>query len=284
MALSGTVMMPSVTNWQIKKYEPRAEEATYAKMDFIPTIDEGMRPFDQSISRKHTRVSGSTLAQSGDGTGLSYVDPRGTPVTLTPVGSYVPLAHSANMEAQNDLNLTSEEADAAEGALAELTETNALANLSSLTQIVTDIDVTAALIRQAIAKLQINTNGMWRPGGTGPQAYGIFTATQSPALMGIPEVNSAEMRGDSENPYIKGIWTKGFGFMLMTSTVTPFDGTKWTSALYLAKAFRVAWNVRSMVRKLEVELATQYILYNNVGSTILHDLRAVAFQTTHSGA
>lgn len=271
----------TTTGWNIQKWQRTVEGATYQKMVFIPVIDESDRLYGQLNIRKHARVTGSTLGQSADGTGLSYSTIIASAATLTPVGSYVGVAWSENEDAQLDLNLDAEAQSNIEQALAELTETNALANVASLTQIMSQADVDGPMLRQAYGRLMGNTNGVASP-GQAPQVYGVFSHTQYPNLGAIPEFNQAEVRGDSENPYVKGIWTRGGGIMLVLSTVVTVDAGGWENCLFIPSAFAISWNVRTRIKRLDDELINRIICYNNVGSGIKHDLRAVAVRTTNN--
>lgn len=271
----------TTTGWQIDKWQRTIEEATYQRMKFIPVIDEGDRPFNTLHVRKHLRVQGTTLGQSSDGTGLTYLTIIGTRVDITPVGSVVPVAWSENMDAQLDVNLDAEAAGNIEQALAELTEAAALANVQTLTQAISQPDVDGPMFRRAYGQLMGNTNGMAEPGGD-VQVYGVFSHTQYPNLGNIPEFNSAEIRGDSENPYIKGIWTRGGGVMLLLTTVVANDGTAWHNCLFIPSAFVIAWNRRSSLIRDRAELQSRVIAYNNVGSGVKNDLRALDMRTTNN--
>jgi hypothetical protein len=166
-------------------------------------------------------------------------------------------------------------------ALAESSESSVLANAQSLTNILTQADVDASLLRRGIGRLVGNTNGAVEPGMSGAaQIYGIFTNKQYPNLVNIPEVNAADVRGDSENPYVKGIWVKGFGFTLMLSTVVANDANGDHNVLYIPEAFGIAWNQRSLIKRMDEELQNQLIAFNNFGSAVKHNARAIALRTT----
>lgn len=279
-AVAGTALTPGgTTGWNSQKWQKYFEQATYQRMKFIPTIDEGDRPFGLLNVKKHARVSGATLGQSDDGTGLTYLSIIATAITVTPVGSVVPVAWSQNEDAQIDGNLDAESSGNVEQALAELTETTALANVSTLTKAISVASVTGPVLRRAFGNLTGNTNGMAEPGGQ-VQVYGVFSHTQLPALGDIPEFNQAQVRGDSENPYIKGIWTRGGGIMLLFTTVVAMDDNGWHNCLYIPSAFVIAWNARSKIVRDSAELQKRVIAYNNVGSSVKHDLRAIQIITT----
>lgn len=277
-----TTMVPGThTGWNRQAWQRTVEEATYQKMVFIPIIDTSDRLLNQLNIRKHLRVTGSTLSQTATGTGLTYSVLADTPVTVTPVGSYVAAAWSENLDAQSDLNLDSEARGNIESALAELTDANALANIVSLTSPISVGAIDGPTWRKAVGRLMGNTNGVAMPGGA-PQIYGVFSHTQYPALADISEFNNAEIRGDSENPYVKGVWMRGGGVMLVFSTVVTQDANGWHNAIFIPSAFVVSWNVRTRLKRQDEELENRIIVYNNLGSTVKHNLRAIAIRTTTS--
>lgn len=283
MTMAGTVMNPSgTTGFNLEAWKRGAEESTYQRMLLIPVVDDfGGRIYGIGHVRKTQRVAGATLAQNATGEGLTYVSIIGTPVNITPVGSVVPIAWSENEDAQIDLNLDDVGRGEIEGALAELTETNVAANFQSATQIMSQAGVDATMLRQALGRLTGNTNGKGLPGGPN-QIFGFFSNTQMPNLMAIEEVNRAEWRGDSENPYVKGLWVKGFGFTLMVSTVVAQDANGWHNALFLKEALVTGWNIRTRIKRQELELNNRLIIFNNMGSAVQHDLRMIALRTTAS--
>jgi hypothetical protein len=280
--MAGTIMTPSgTTGANLESWKRTFEVAFYQRMKFIPSVDEGDRPYGTGQHRKFTRVAGATLAQSAEGTGLTYVSILGTKVSITPVGSVVPIAWSRNERAQIDISLGSEGRGQIEQALAELTEQTALANVQSLTAGLSVPEIDGPTLRRAQANLYGNTNGAVEPGTT--TMYGIFSHTQLPQLHGIEEYNKADVRGDSENPYVRGVWTKGQGILLLTSTVVANDANGWHNALYVSSAFTVDWNERASIIEDVAEAQERLIAYNNVGTGVLNDNRAFYIRTTNSG-
>jgi hypothetical protein len=269
------------TGANLEKWARTFEAATYQRMKYIPVIDEGDRPYGLLRIRKFARVAAATLGQSDSGTGLTYLTILGTPVTVTPVGSTVPVAWSENEDAQVDIDFNSESRGNVEQALAESTEQTALTNISALTEALSQPDVDGPLLRRAYGQLMGNTNGLATPGGD-TQVYGLFSHTQYPNLGVIPEFNNAEIRGDSENPFVKGIWTKGGGIMLLMSTVVQQDGNGWHNCLFVPSAFVIAWNRRSTIITDRAELQQRVIAYNNVGSGVKNNLRGLDMRTTNN--
>lgn len=267
------------TGWNLETWQKTIEVATYQKMVFIPTIDESLRPYNLGHIRRAVRVSGATVSSTATGLSLTYVNPVGTVVSMTPVASTVPIAWSEPFDSRTEQNVDSQATSAIEAALAELTETAALLNIASGTQLMSQASIDATMLRQAMGRLGKNTNGTYAV-NSGETIYGIFSYDQQAALMAIPEVNSAEKRGDSENPYIKGIWVKGFGFTAMLTSVVSQDANGWHNALYAPSAFAIAWNVRTLLKRQDIELQNRLIGYNDVATALKNDLRVLQLITT----
>lgn len=280
---SPPVLTPSgTTGLNRQSWMDGFDDATYQRMGFIPTISTYPgRLLNTGNVRKLARVSGTTLAQSAEGDSLTSSDPTGTPITLTPVGRYVYVNWSENEDAQVDANLDSELAGGIEQGLAETTEGGALALVATLTQVMSQAAVDATMFRQAFGRLIGNMNGVTLP-GDGPEVFAMFHNTQYPALMNIPEFTEADVRGDSENPHVKGIWGKGNGVKLMLSTVVLQDASGWHNVVYVAMAFIQGWNVRSRVKRQDLLLQNRIVAYNNSAFSVRHDLRGIALRTTAS--
>ena len=281
---SPPVLTPSgTTGFNRETWQNNLEQPTYQRMVAIPTFDEYPgRVLNVGHIRKHARATATTLTQSADGDSLTASDITGTPITLTPVGRYVYVSWSENEDAQVEVNLDSEAAGNIEQALAEASDAAGLANATSLTQIMSQAAVDATMFRQAYGRLIGNMNGVAMP-GDGPTVYAIFHNTQYPNLMNIPEFTAANVRGDSENPHVKGIWGKGNGVQLMLSTVVAQDANGWHNIMYVSSAFVVGWNVRSRTKRQDYLLNNRIIVFNNFATAVKHDLRAIDMRTTVSG-
>lgn len=269
------------TGWNIQKWQRTVENATYQKMKMVPMIDEAERLYGQLNVRKAARVTASVLAQNADGTGLTPSNIIGVPVTLTPAGNYIMVQWSENEESQLDVSIDAEARSNVEAALAESTDQSVLASVPTLTQLMSQASIDGPMFRQAYGRLMGNTNGLLEP-GKGPKVNAIFSHTQYPNLATIPEFNNAEVRGGSETPYVDGIWMKGGGVILAMSTVVANDANGWHNVMFVGSAFHISWNVRSKIKTQEFELTNKLIIYNNLGSGIKHDLRAIDLRTTAS--
>lgn len=280
---SPPILTPSgTTGFNLQTWTDTAEPSTYQKMVAIPIIEDyGKRLMGTGNIRKTARVTSTVLGQSADGTSLTPSNIIGTPVTLTAVGNYIMIQWSENEDAQIDLNLDQLAASEIERALAEGSDQSVLSNAASGTNIMSQAAVDGPMWRQGIFRLMGNTNGMAAPGGT-KTIYAIFSHTQGPALCTMTEYLNAMVRGDSENPYVTGIFFKAQGVLLNLSTVVYQDGNGWHNILFTDDAFRVGWNVRTRIKRQDFELTNKVIIYNNFGSNLVHDTRVMVLRTTAS--
>jgi hypothetical protein len=279
---AGTILTPSgTTGLNRTVYSAQFFRTTYQRQILVPIIEDAERLYGATVLRKEQRVQGAVLAQSSDGTGVTYVNPVGSPVTVSPAGYIVPIGWSENEDAQVDFNMDMIAGNAASSALAELLEATAAANFQSATQIIANPVLDAATLRAAIARLDQNTNGESGPGQSsgGKTINGFFASTQRVPLMSIPEVNSAEARGDSENPYVKGVWVKGFGILANISSVVAQDANGFHNAIFLAEALTARWNVRSRIKRQDYEYRNGYFGYANFGTAVVYDARIVVVRT-----
>ena len=277
---SPPVLTPGSNHFNYETWKRTIEPATYQKAKVLPRFTDLDRPYSLLTGNKFARIDSVALAGTSPGVGLTYQDPLGTPYTLNPAGVYVGLAWSQNENAENPFNLNSDLASEAERAMAEGNDENGALQFAALTEFRGNgvDDASAALLRNAQALLTRNTNGEVAPGGE-DEIYLCLDASQYEATMDIEEYANAEARGDDERPYVKGVWSKGGGHNLIFSTVLPTDGNGTHGCLWVKKAFGVGWNTRSMVIEEKVELQVRRTLFAHLGTTIIHNLRAVSLRT-----
>ena len=277
-----TMVPSSTTSFDRTTYLDTVEDPTYQRIVFIDSVkDYGKRLLDTGTVQKYARALGTTLAQSATGATLTTSDIGGTAVTLSPAGTYVAHAWSANMEAQINIDLASGGKDVIEQGLAESLDSNGLGNVPSLTQSISQAAIDSAMWYQAVGRLTQNTNGAFAP-GEAEMIRAIFSPTQYPNLMNIDVFTHSDIRGDSENPHVKGIFTKGGGVNVRFSTVITQDANGWHNPLYVASAFIHAWNQRIKGFQEQENLEHRINVFANDATAVLHDLRAIDLRTTAS--
>jgi len=281
---SPPVLTPTgTTGFNREMWIDTIEAPTYQRTEHLNTI----KVFPGKILnlgrvRKAARATGTTLAQGADGDGLTASDITGTPITITPVGRYIMVEWSANERAQVEIDLGPEAAGNIEQGMAETLDTASLANATSLTQSMSQASVDPAMWRQAVGRLMANTNGAFAPGES-TMIRAVFTPTQYPNIMAIDEFTHADVRGDSENPLVKGIFTKGGGVNARFSTVVTQDANGWHNPLYVESTFIVGWNERTKAFQEQTELLHRIVVFANMGTSVLHDLRGIDLRSTASG-
>jgi hypothetical protein len=263
-------------------WEEGFDGATYQRMQSIPRFSTIKRPYSLGHIRNAARLGGNTLASTAVGTGLLYQNPVGAEVTVTPSENYVAIAFSFGEQARTDITIETEFASELEQALSEASEESAMANFATLTQFRgNDVyNIEAGGLRNATSLLGRNTNGVFAVGDS--TIYGILDWSQHSHLMSIEEYTHADIRGDSENPNVKGMWSKGGGVMMMLSTVCTTDANGTHGCIWVPSAFAIGWNVRSRVYRQDEELQGRLIVANSFGSTVRHDLRAVGLRTDNT--
>ncbi len=278
------VMSPgAITGFNLTTFAKRAAPATYQEMIFIPMVEDyGMKVGTTGTVRKALRLTASVLGQSANGAALTAATLADAAVTLTAAGNVIMVQWDDNFKVQTDIAVETLASGEVERALAEASDTIALANVSSGTQNMSNANVDAASLRQALGRLGQNTNGEASPGKA--QIYAVFSMRQYPFLATIPEFNNAEIRGDAENPFVKGIWMRGGGVILNLSTAVANDANGDHNPIFIREAFQIGWNTaRAAVETQRFEVQTKVIAFKNFASGVIHNLRFIDFRTTTSG-
>jgi hypothetical protein len=278
-----TIVPGTHTGFNRQTWADTVEGATYQRSIALPLFQEYPgRVLNQGNVRKKARANASTLAQTDTGTSLTASQIAGTPITLTPVGRYVAVYWSQNEDAQVEFDLNAEAAAEIEKAMAEALDTAVLANAVTFTNSMSQAGLDPAMVRQAVGRLMGNTNGMFAPGDVGGKMNLIVSNTQYPNIMGMPEWTNADVRGDSENPHVQGIWARGGGVYLFMTTVVTQDANGWHNLLAVQSAIINGWNQRTQVIRDQVELEHRVTVYSNFASSVLHDARAIDLRSTAS--
>lgn len=258
------------------------EPAVYDKQAFVPNIKEFKRLFNKLNIPKITRDTYNTLSQTtGEGDSLTYGSATETEVELSPAGVYVAKKYSANLDKQTFLNLNGAFVQNVEDALAEGIETSACSNFTTLsTNLISAASIDAAAFRNGKARLLVSAKNVKGTPESGMQHL-ILPSMQYDDVMAISEFTHADARGDSENPMVKGVFVKAAGVMLHFTNVLPSaGGSSVYGCLWIPEAFGISWNERINVREQDFELQHKIIGYANFGSNIVHDGRAVRYETS----
>ena len=150
----------------------------------------------------------------------------------------------------------------------------------SLSVTVSDTNLSAALIRNALGQLRTNAQREYRTGKVGGAVLRVHPSQQQ-HLYGIPEISNAELRGDSDNPNVTGLLVKAWGADVdISGNIADSAGERW-NMLFIKQAFCLVYNSEPhMQEPLKDGLVTQLIGFADAGMAELYDAYAVAIRTT----
>lgn len=151
---------------------------------------------------------------------------------------------------------------------------------ASLSVSVSDTNLSAALIRNALGQLRTNAQREYRTGKVGGAVLRVHPSQQQ-HLYGIAEINNAELRGDSDNPNVTGLLVKAWGADVdISGNITSSGGERW-NMLFIKQAFALVYNAEPhMQEPLKDGLVTQLIGFADAGVAEVYDAYAVAIRTT----
>jgi len=228
---------------------------------------------------KFTAPSATTLA-AGSGGSLTGTANTETETTLTPASSYVMYALEEQMLVRamaDPQNATKKMVQMCIGAAVDAA---CLVDVASLTTNVVG-DGTGnfdkSMILDGVQKLASGAKQYFKPG----QTNGIFVIhpAQIDDLLGISDVTSAQVRGDSANPTVSGWVAKAFGCEFYESGSVYTSGGVAYNVAFIPKAFAVGYNQRPAVKVQEFELLTKIICWTDYAHAVHNDSYGVQIKT-----
>ena len=156
------------------------------------------------------------------------------------------------------------------------TECTGLGDNLSVT--VSDTNLSAALIRQAVGLLKNNAQREYKIGKV--TAVLRIHSSQTQHLYGIPEVTNANLRGDKANPNVTGILVEVWGCDVdITGNITSSGGNRH-NMLFLKEAFALGYNQEpKLAPPQDNGFATLIMASADCGAAELYDNYAVDIQT-----
>lgn len=258
------------------------EAAVYEDMVFANSVTERDRLYNKLHIRKIGQFTPQTIGQypTTDGTTLSYSAAADTEVTLIPTANYVAVALHRSQLAQMNVDPRAEFRQSVEQALAQKIDNTTLQYVAQLVTTVAggaSVGIDRALLLNTLSALRTAARMAVQPGTSDIRL--VIHPNQIASVMSIPEITSANLRGDGENPNVKGIVLKGLGITYDVSGNVYNDGTVLHNPLYVKSAFGISWNERPSVMAQEFELQSRIIAYCNYGFNIIWDDRAADLKT-----
>jgi hypothetical protein len=148
-----------------------------------------------------------------------------------------------------------------------------------LSNTVSDTNLSAALIRQALGTLRTNAQREYKTGKVGSAVLRIHPSQQQ-HLYGIPEINNAELRGDGDNPNVTGLLVKAWGCDVDISGNIESSGGNRQNLLFIKQAFALLYNAEPQLQApYQDGLATVVIGFCDYGVVEVYDAYAVSVRT-----
>lgn len=156
------------------------------------------------------------------------------------------------------------------------TECTGLGDNLSITA--SDVNLSAALIRQALGLLKTNAQREYKIGKV--TAILRIHSSQAQHLYGIPEITNANLRGDSANPNVTGMLVEAWGCDVdVTGNITSSGGSRH-NMLFVKQAFALAYNQEpTLAPPQDNGLAALIMAFADAGAAELYDAYAVDILT-----
>lgn len=262
------------------------EVPAYEKMIMIPTLDEMGRPYGTQNIRYWDTLTAQTVASTaGTGTALDIAGMTmnsGTPTSLTYTTSAVYVGVGVNKDVQSavEVDLDPGIRENVEGCMADACDGVITALVNNLTDGIGDgaTPGSAADVRKLVWQLRIESPAVM----VGErEIIACLHPGAGDGLTSAPEFMNAEVRGDAENPWVRGIFVKAFGTRFKFTTKMPTaNGVGGEGAIYVPEAFAVGWNNRpTMLPPQQNGITTYHIGYANLGGRVKWDSRGRFYRT-----
>lgn len=272
-------------NLAFQTWAKTIEVPAYEKMIMIPTLDELGRPYgtqnirywDQLTAQQLTAAGGSTTALDIVGITVN----SGTPTVLTYTSTFVYTAVVINDDTAQtvEVDLDPGMRDNTEQCVADACDGVICALASSLTDGLGDGTTSANMldIRKLVARARITSPKVMVGERT------IHATLHPGALDGLANAAdwmNAQVRGDEENPQVRGIFMKAYGILFHFTTKTPTaNGNGGEGSIYVPETYAVGWNQRPRVEVQRSGVSNYVIASANLGGRVKWDSRGKYYRT-----
>lgn len=276
----------SIANLLVTKWRPgiltAANEETVMAKHFFDATAGASKMANQIKIRKLGRLSTSTLAAGDTPTSLTNATEGGSVVNINPTFFY-----SVAYLSMVGISRLAEDGPAAEAAykkqlmatMATKVDTLATANVSSLTNIEGGaVNLDQSLMLKSLKTLVTNAKDAFKVGKT--RAHFVIHPFQTDALLAIPSLTAADIRGDSMNPNVSGwVWTAWNSTVEESGNIATSAGIA-NNCLFLEECFASAWNMKpQLLDPQPVEAEIRFVALGEYGSGVLFDEYGVWIKT-----
>lgn len=287
MALATVVTTTHFTNYLETNWSPRllldATEEMEIASNFMQGSDLDVQKmgnllYVRKVAVKTANKVAGTVAL--DSEALTMEADTETAVSVSPQFAYCAATYSEQVQQRLMAYPKLEKAVRTQflRALTERIDLDAGALASDLSQSVSDVNISAALIRQALGVLRAGAKREFTFGKT--PAFLRIHSSQAQHLFGIAEITSANLRGDSDNPNVTGMLVQAWGTNVAISDNIESEGGNRRNMLFVKPAFALVYNAEPQLEPPQREgLATIVSAFADYGVAEIYDAYAVQIQT-----
>lgn len=288
MAFSGVYTATDINNWIRQVWQPEIGIATYEEMRVGNHFKRLEAPEGQINYRKHLNLQVNTLAASSHGAdysagaGLQASGSLEAVVSGTPQTSYVYVRVTLPAIARLMRDPTDIFRKSIEMALAEGIDVVCAALFADLTAVhgaYTD-NITEAVLQDAVVSCAVNMKSDFTPGQT--EVLFAFHPHQIDDILGITNWTHADIRGDGENPIVKGMILRANGVRFIeTGNIDDNGGTGFINGIFKAdKTFGIGYNQETTVKYEEYLLEKRLIGWVDFAVLTCWEDYGVQYRTT----
>lgn len=227
-------------------------------------------------------VGASTLTSTATGASLTSTDPTALNVTASPTFAYAAIYFPENT--LTDLLRDASLRNGFRTQLAAALATNIDASGGTLAASVSGVaggaaeHLTKPTMLDAMGTLAAQVKNLWQPGKK--NMYLCMHPSEIKHILAIPEVTAANLRGDSQNPNVKGFVWDAWGIQINESgNVYQAAGVNH-NLLHVPEAFVIAYNQRPKFLPMQYdELQVRMITFTSYAVAEVFDEYALDFQT-----
>jgi hypothetical protein len=283
MAFTGAYVPSDVAAWIRDVWQPEIGIAAYEEMRIGNNFKKLPAPEGKVHYRKHKNLTRNTLASTGDyAASLSPSGNEETEVTGLPQTSYVYVRTSMQTIARMMNNPVDIFRKSIEMSIAEGIDVACGVKTTDLTQLVGSSadNISEALLQDAIVKAARSMKSEFNPGSS--DLIFCIAPEQIDDILSISNWTSAQIRGDGENPVVKGMIVRANGVKFIeTGNIATTGGNTFNNPIFVPNVtFGIGYNQEPTVKVEEYLLEKRIVGWVDFALITCWDNYGVNFKTT----
>lgn len=233
--------------------------------------------------RKVGTIAATTFATSDSGESLTATANTEIEVQATPVSKYAMTSVTRQGANQiiDDAGYSAALRKQMLAGMDEAIDTSLFTLAASATYTESSADIDKPTILSAIGKLSKNGKGHIRLGANGTKKVAVVYPDEIKNLLGISDIMSAQVRGDSQNPTVKGWVVDAFGVEWRESGLVYVNAGTAYNPLLDKNAWVLAWNEKPHILEAQpYQLNVRLIAYSEYAVKEMWTQYLVSINTT----